>query len=263
MPYLRRSLLLVAAAASMLAGVAVVLPNGAHAQTAAQTITVSAAASLTEALREIGTRFEAGKPGVTVRFNFAASGVLIQQIIQGAPVDVFVSADQDTMARGIEQKVLDASTRRDFAGNTVVMITPAQGAPTLATLADLRRADIRRIAIGKPATVPVGRYAKQALDAANLWAAVEPKLVFADNVRQVLDYVARGEVEAGFVYVTDAQAMKAPVRVVTPLTGHSPVTYPAAVVADSRQPALAREFHAFLTGTEAQAILARHGFSKP
>jgi molybdate transport system substrate-binding protein len=110
---------------------------------------------------------------------------------------------------------------------------------------------VRHIAIGKPATVPVGRYAKQVLDATGLWAAVEPKLVFADNVRQVLDYVARGEAEAGFVYRTDAQVMRNQVRVVLAATGHSPVTYPAAVVADSRQPVLAREFHAHLFGTEA------------
>lgn len=236
------------------------LPPGAAAQ---QQLTVSAAASLTEALREIGTRFEARKPGVTVRFNFAASGVLIQQILQGAPVDVFVSADPETMARGIEQKVLDASTRFDFAANTLVMITAAQGAPALASLADLGRSEVRRVAVGKLATVPAGRYTRQALDSANLWAAVEPKIVFADNVRQVLDYVARGEVEAGFVYRTDAELMKDRVRIVLAAGGHSPITYPAAVVAESRQPALAREFHAFLSGAEARAILARFGFGRP
>lgn len=229
----------------------------------AQQLTVSAAASLTEAFREIGTRFEARKPGATVRFNFAASGVLIQQIIQGAPVDVFVSADQETMDRGVKEKVLDPATRRDFTGNSVVMVAPAQGAPALAALADLAKPEVRRIAVGKPATVPVGRYAKQVLDAARLWEPLEPKLVFADNVRQVLDYVARGEVEAGFVYRTDAELMKDKVRVVLTAQGHSPVTYPAAVATDSRQAALAREFVNFLFTAEAQGVLARYGFSKP
>lgn len=239
----------------------------------AQVLTVSAAASLTDAMREIGARFEAARPGATVRFNFAASGVLVQQIVQGAPVDVFVAADQETLARGIEQKVLDASTKRDFASNTLVMIAPASGPVSaqdspatlgsLTTLADLTRPEVRRIAIGKIATVPVGRYAKQALDTAGLWPRIEPKLVYADSVRQVLDYVARGEVEAGFVYRTDALLMKDKVRVVLEATGHSLVTYPAAVVAESRQPALAREFHAFLFGAEARAILARHGFGTP
>jgi molybdate transport system substrate-binding protein len=230
---------------------------------AAQTLTVSAAASLTDALREIGARFEAARPGATVRLNFASSGVLIQQIVQGAPVDVFVSADQETMARGIEQKVLDAASKRDFASNTLVMVVPSQGAPALAALADLGKPEVRRIALGKLATVPAGRYARQALESAGLWAAAEPKIVFADNVRQVLDYVARGEVEAGFVYRTDAALMKDKVRVVLTVGGHAPIAYPAAVVAESRQPALAREFHRFLFGAEAQTILARFGFASP
>lgn len=226
----------------------------------AQQLTVSAAASLTEAFREIGTRFEAHKPGATVRFNFAASGVLIQQIVQGAPVDVFVSADQETLDRGVKEKVLDASTRRDFASNTLVMIAPLQGAPALAKVGDLAAPEVKRIAVGKLATVPVGRYTKQALDAAKLWETLEPKFVFADNVRQVLDYVARGEVEAGFVYRTDAELMKDKVRVVLTTGHHAPVTYPAAVVSDSKQPALAREFVGFLFTPEAQGILTRYGF---
>ncbi len=229
----------------------------------AQQITVSAAASLTDAFREIGTRFEAARPGVTVRFNFAASGVLIQQVLQGAPVDVFASADQETMARGIDQKVLDAATRRNFAANTLVMIVPAQGGPALAQLADLSGPAVRRIAMGKPATSPAGRYTKEVLDRAKLYTALEPKIVFADTVRQVLDYVARGEVEAGFVYRTDAEVQKDKVRVALTAAGHAPITYPAAVVSDSRQPALARAFVDFLSGSEAQAILTRHGFSRP
>lgn len=230
---------------------------------AAQPITVSAAASLTEAFREIGPRFEAARPGVTVRFNFAASGVLIQQIVQGAPVDVFVSADQETMDRGVREQVLDPRTRRDFARNTLVMVAPAQGAPALAGPADLTRPEVRRIAVGKLATVPVGRYTKEALEAARVWAAVEPKVVFADNVRQVLDYVARGEVEAGFVYQTDAALVRDRVRVVATLGGHSPITYPAAVVTESRGRTPAAQFVEFLSSAEAQAILAKHGFRKP
>ncbi|KPF69156.1 molybdate ABC transporter substrate-binding protein [beta proteobacterium AAP99] len=240
------------------------LPLTAHAQQpSAQQLTVSAAASLTDAMREIGSRFESTRPGVTVRFNFASSGALVQQIIQGAPVDVFASADQETMDRGVAQKVIDAATRRDFASNTLVLISPVQSAPALTRLADMGRPEVKRIAVGKPATVPVGRYTQQALTAAQLWAALEAKMVFADNVRQVLDYVARGEVEAGFVYRTDAEIMKDKVRVTLTATGHSPITYPVAVVAGSRQAALAREFAAYLNGAEAQAVLTRLGFGKP
>ena len=233
---------------------------------AAQQLTVSAAASLTDAFKEIGPRFEAVKPGASVRFNFAASGVLIQQISQGAPVDIFVSADQETMNRGIERKLLDADTRRDFAANTLVLIVPAQGVPSEASvsqLADLASPAVKRIAIGKTATVPVGRYSQQALEAAGLWATLEARLVQSDSVRQVLDYVARGEVEAGFVYRTDAALMPDKVRIVQTLQGHAPVRYPLALVSDGRNKALAREFAAYLLAAEAQGILARHGFDKP
>jgi len=229
----------------------------------AQQLTVSAAASLTDAFKELAPKFEATKPGATLRFNFAASGVLLQQIAQGAPVDVFASADQETMNRGAEQKLIAADTRRDFAANSLVLITPVQGSPAIAALADLGKPDVKRIAVGKVASVPVGRYTQQALEGAQLWAGLQPKLVFADNVRQVLDYVSRGEAEAGFVYRTDAELLKDKVRIAMTVGNHAPVTYPAAVVADSRQAALARDFVAFLGGAEAQAVLAKYGFGKP
>lgn len=229
----------------------------------AQQLTISAAASLTDAFKELAPRFEAAQPGVTLRFNFAASGVLLQQLSQGAPVDVFVSADQETMDRAAGQKLVDPATRANFAANSLVLVEPAQGAVGLKALQDLTRPEVKRIAIGKLATVPVGRYTKQSLDSARLWPTLEPRFVQADNVRQVLDYVARGEVEAGFVYRTDAALMPDKVRIVLTVPGHDPVTYPAAVVADSRQAALARAFVAFLSGDTAQQILARYGFSKP
>jgi molybdate transport system substrate-binding protein len=226
-------------------------------------LTVSAAASLTEALKDIGARFEAARPGVSLRFNFAASGTLLQQIARGAPADVFVSADEESVARGVESRLLDAMTRRVFAGNAVVLVRPAQASVGLATVADLQRPEVQRIAVGKPASVPVGRYTQQGLAAAGLWDVLQPKIVPADSVRQVLDYVARGEVEAGFVYATDAAVMQGKVAVVAVLTGHSRVVYPAAVVAESRQSALAAEFVAFLTQPAAQDVLARRGFTRP
>ncbi|KQY81564.1 molybdate ABC transporter substrate-binding protein [Pelomonas sp. Root1444] len=227
----------------------------------AQQLTVSAAASLTDAFKAIAPRFEAARPGATVRFNFAASGVLLQQIAQGAPVDVFASADQETMDRAAAQKLVAAGTRRDFAANSLVLVTPPGGA--VASMRDLAGAGVKRIAIGKPASVPVGRYTQQALENARLWAGLQPKLVFADNVRQVLDYVSRGEVEAGFVYRTDAELARGKVGIAMTVAGHAPVSYPAAVVADSRQAALARDFVAFLGAAEAQGILAKHGFDRP
>ncbi|PLC06305.1 molybdate ABC transporter substrate-binding protein [Variovorax sp. RO1] len=230
---------------------------------AAQQITVSAAASLTDAFKEIGPKFEAAKAGSTVRFNFAASGVLLQQIGQGAPVDVFASADQDTMNRGADQKLIDTATRKDFVTNSLVLVEPAQGAVGLKSLQDLSGASVKRIAVGKTATVPVGRYTKQVLDNAKLWTVLEPKFVQADSVRQVLDYVSRGEVEAGFVYRTDAAVAGDKVKVAFTPTGHTPVTYPIAVVAESRQRALAGDFIAFLSTPAAQEVLTRYGFGKP
>ena len=230
---------------------------------AAQQITVSAAASLTDAFKELGPRFEAAKPGARVRFNFAASGVLLQQMAQGAPVDVFASADQETMDRAAVQKLVDADTRRNFAGNSLVLVGPLRDAAGVKSLQDLAGAGVRKIAIGKTATVPVGRYTRQVLEGPGLWSVLEPKFVQADSVRQVLDYVARGEVEAGFVYRTDAAAQAAKLRVVLAPGGGAPVRYPAAVVADSRQQALAREFVAFLSSDIAREVLARHGFGAP
>lgn len=230
---------------------------------AAQQLTVSAAASLTDAFKALGPRFEATRPGASVRFNFAASGVLLQQIQQGAPVDVFASADQETMDRAVAQKLVDPATRRDFAANTLVLIEPLQGGAGVKSLQDLSGAGVKRIAVGKLATVPAGRYTRQSLDGANLWSTLEPKFVHADNVRQVLDYVARGEVEAGFVYRTDAASMSDKVRIALTAGGHTPVTYPAAVVAESRQQALARDFAAFLSSDAARQILDRYGFARP
>jgi molybdate transport system substrate-binding protein len=230
---------------------------------AAQQITVSAAASLTDAFKELGPQFEAGKPGATVRFNFAASGVLLQQIGQGAPVDVFASADQETMDRAATQKLIDTATRKDFASNSLVLIEPAKDGPEIKALQDLSGPAVKKIAVGKVATVPVGRYTKQVLDGAGLWSALEPKFVQADSVRQVLDYVSRGEVEAGFVYRTDAAVMGDKVKIALTPTGHTPVTYPVAVIGDSKQKALAADFISFLSSDAAQAVLSRYGFGKP
>lgn len=230
---------------------------------AAQQITVSAAASLTDAFKELAPRFEAAHPGATVRYNFAASGTLLQQIAQGAPVDVFASADQETMDRGAAQKLVDPATRANFVTNSLVLIAPAQDGAGIKTLQDLAGPAVRKIAVGKTATVPVGRYTRQVLEAANLWTVLEPKFVQADSVRQVLDYVSRGEAEAGFVYRTDAAIAGDKVKVVLTPTGHTPVSYPVAVVADSQRKALAKNFIAFLGSDAGQQVLARYGFGKP
>ena len=139
----------------------------------------------------------AARPGVTLRYNFGASGDLQKQIEAGAPIDVFLSAAQRQMDELEKQNLIVAATRRAFARNVLVVIKPADSRIDIAKPADLLDARVGRIVIGSPKTVPAGQYAEESLRALGLWDRLQPKLVFAENVRQALDYVARGEVDAG------------------------------------------------------------------
>ena len=245
-----------------LAAVIAVLAMATSTLALAQDLLVSAAASLTNAFNDIGKQFEATSPGTKVTFNFASSDVLVSQIAKGAPADVFASADEIAMNRGEKEGVIASGTRRDFASNVLVAIVPASSKIPLKAITELAGPAVKRIAIGTPQTVPAGRYAKEALESAGVWGAVEPKLVFTQNVRQALDYVAREEVDAGFVYATDAVIMPERVKVVfAPLK--KPVRYPIAVVKDSRNAKLAQAFVAFVDGAEGRKMLARHGFRAP
>ncbi|MEO6361766.1 MAG: molybdate ABC transporter substrate-binding protein [Caldimonas sp.] len=224
-------------------------------------LTVSAAASLGPPFRDIAAAFEKEHPGTRVRLNLAASGQLLQQIAQGAPVDVFASADEATMNEAGRQQLVVASTRVDFAGNALVVVVPADARVVPRRLADLRGDTFRRIAIGAPGSVPAGRYARAALEKAGLWAAIGARSVGAQSVRQALDYVARGEADAGFVYATDAASLSDKVRVAFSVPTDPPVVYPMAQVAASRSGDLARRFIASVAAAPGQAILARHGFA--
>ncbi|HSQ72543.1 MAG TPA: molybdate ABC transporter substrate-binding protein [Rubrivivax sp.] len=230
---------------------------------AAQPLNVAAAASLTEAMGDVARAFEATRAGVTVQLRFGASGALLQDIADGQPADVFASADADTLARGIQRRLLVADTQREFATNSLVLIVPTDRNSPVQRLQDLARPEVRRIAMGRTATVPAGRYAKQAIDALRLWPALQQKLVAGDSVRAVLEAVASGDADAGFVYATDAALAGPRVRVVQTLAVQTPVRYPATVVAASSQPALARDFVLFLNQPAARAIFARHGFGAP
>ncbi len=224
---------------------------------------VSAAASLTNALREVGRSFEDARRGNKVTFNFASSGALLAQIAKGAPADVFASADTATMDRAEEQGLLAAGTRRILLHNKLVLIVPAVSPVVPSDLASLDNAAVRRIALGNPASVPAGRYAREALEVAGLWLKLEPKYILAQNVRQALDYVARGEVDAGIVYATDAAIMRDKVRVAGEIATTTPIVYPVAVVKDSRNRPLAEAFVEFLGSGAAQATFKRYGFSQP
>jgi molybdate transport system substrate-binding protein len=226
-------------------------------------LTVSAASSLTNAMRDIAPLFEAAHPGTQVQLNFGASGALLQQIAKGAPADVFASADQETMNQAQTQGLLQTEQRRDFASNALVVVVPTASAKAPTALTDLSQPDYARIAIGLPASVPVGRYTKGVMEAAGLWGAIEPKMIGANNVRQALDYVARGEVDAGFVYATDAALMADKVKVALRVPTAQPILYPVAPLAGAPNAEAARRFVDFLVTPPAQAVLARYGFGKP
>jgi len=235
------------------------------AATAAQAaeLTVSAAASLTNAFKDIGAAYEAQNPGTKLLFNFAASGALLQQIAKGAPVDVFASADQETMDQAQQQQLVKPETRHNFAGNSLVVIVPGDSPLALKAVQDLLAPKVMRIAIGVPASVPVGRYTKGVLEKAGVWARVEAKMIGAASVRQALDYVARGEVDAGVVYATDAALMPDKVKVAFTVPTQVPVLYPVASVAGSTNAADAGKFTAFVLSAPAQAILVKYGFTRP
>jgi molybdate transport system substrate-binding protein len=243
--------------------VALVLAAGLSFSVRAADLTVSAAASLTNAFRDLAPLFEAANPGAKVQFNFAASGPLLQQIVKGAPVDVFVSADQETMDQAQTQGFVQGAQRRNFVSNSLVVVVPVAGVNVPKSVNDLAQPAYQRVAIGLPASVPVGRYTKGVLEAAGLWATIEPKMIGAQNVRQALDYVARGEVDAGFVYSTDASLMHDKVKVALTVPATKPILYPAAPIAASPNAALAQRFVEFLVGSQAQAVLAKYGFGKP
>jgi molybdate transport system substrate-binding protein len=187
---------------------------------------------------------------------------LLAQIAQGAPVDIFVSADQKTMDDAATKKLIDPATRVTFLKNDLVIAVPA-GSPVVSSLQALTNPGVKRIGIGNPDTVPVGRYAKAALGKAGLWDTLQPKYIMGESVRQVLDYLVRGEVDAGFVYATDAKKAGAKVAVSNVVALDQPVTYPMAMTATAKDKKLAKIFMDFVIGPEGQKALAARGFSKP
>ncbi len=226
-------------------------------------ITVSAAASLTSAFKEIAHSYELLYPGAKVALNFGASGSLLQQIAKGAAVDVLATADQETMDLAGKQGLLRQGERHDFARNLLVVVVPAGSARDIERIQDLAQPAIQRIAIGHPASVPAGRYAKHALEQARSWRTVEPKIINTQNVRQALDYVARGEVDAGFVYATDAALVPGKVRSAFSVALDVPIRYPVSTLARAPNLVEAKRFTAYLMSPAGQAVLARHGFSQP
>lgn len=224
---------------------------------------VSAAASLKDVLEEIRLLYQKAAPGVKVTFNFGASGALLQQIEQGAPVDVFISAANRQMDALDQKGQLIPGTRSNLASNRLVLIGP-RNSKAVSNFQSLTRSTVRRIAIGEPRSVPAGQYAEQVLQKLKLLDAVKSKFVYGNNVRQVLAGVESGNVDAGMVYATDAK-ISDQVRVVAIADNalHSPIVYPMAALKQSRKPDAARSFLKFLSSQEARRVLRKYGFIVP
>jgi molybdate transport system substrate-binding protein len=229
----------------------------------AQELTVFAAASLTDAMKDISTQWaQAGHP--PLRMSFGSSSTLARQIEQGAPVNLFASADENWMNYLADKQLIAADTREDLLGNDLVLVVPADK-PQHVTIG--RGFDLLgllgpngRLATGDPAHVPVGIYAEQALRKLGIWDAVAPRLARTDDVRAALLLVERGEAPAGIVYATDAAVSKAVmVAGVFPADSHDPVSYPFAVIKAGDTPE-ARSLMTFLAGPQARAVFVQRGF---
>ena len=233
-----------------------------RAAAAADAIVVSAAASLKNAFEQIGSLYAAAAGDARAVFNFGASGDLMAQIRGGAPADVFAAAAAKDMDDLEAESALLPGTRADFAANEIVLVVPAASTARASSFADLTRPVFARIGIVNPKTSPAGRYAEEVFTSAAIAETVRPKLVLAENVRQVLDYVARGEVDAGVVYATDAAIRPQEVKVaaVAPAGSHQLVLYPIAVLKGAPHPEAAKAFVAAVRSDAGLAILARFGF---
>jgi len=224
-------------------------------------LTISAAVSLKDALDAVTPLFAKVQPSISLHYNLGASGTLQEQIEQGAPVDVYISASPDQMNTLDKQGLLLPGTRRDLLRNSIVLIAPSSSTG-VSDFKDLLKPQVKIVAIGEPQTVPAGKYAQEVLTHFGLYDSLKPKFVFAKDVRQVLTYVASGNADAGIVYATDAETTNQVKVVATaPDDSHAAVLYPVAILKDAKNVAAAKEFENFLQSPAAQAVFERYGFS--
>lgn len=222
-------------------------------------LTISAATSLQEALNEIKATFEKEHSNVKVNYNFGASGALQQQIAQGAPVDLFFSAAEDKFDKLVQDGLIDKSKGTDLVGNELVLVVPNDSKKDVKAFEDLTKTD--KISIGTPEAVPAGQYAKETLEKLNVWTAIEGKVVYAKDVRQVLTYVETNNVDAGIVYKTDALiSQKVKIVATAEDNTHAPIIYPLGVIKDSKYPKEAQLFYDYLQNETSMKTLEKYGF---
>ncbi len=226
-------------------------------------LTISAAASLSDCLADIEKKFNKMHPSVSLLFNFGGSGSLQQQILNGAPVDLYIFADKDKANKLVEEDLVIEETNKELLGNSLVLIVPKTSKKPINTLEDLLHSDLEKIAVGTPETVPAGKYTKQALIETGLWNKLndQGKFVPTKDVRQVLTYVETNNVDAGFVYHTDAiQSAKVIIITEIPASTHDPIVYSTGVLRSSKHINEATIFSDFLLGEQAKAIFTKYGF---
>lgn len=223
-------------------------------------ILVSAAASLSDVLAEVASAFEAADPSIKVRLNVGSSGALARQIEHGAPVDLVILADATLLDRLVRSELIAPEDAYPLLRNELVLIRP-ESSTCLTRWDDLRLPCARRIALGNPAHVPAGAYGKSLLEQFHLWPDLTDRLVFGEDVRQVMTLVAAGEADAGVVYNTDASAST---RVVVvdraPAGSHPPIIYPLAILRDAPHPKEARRFSEYLRSSASGEIFRGYGF---
>ncbi|MDM9383859.1 molybdate ABC transporter substrate-binding protein [Chlorogloeopsis sp. ULAP01] len=224
---------------------------------------VSAAASLKDVMEEIKPIYQQSKPNINIKYNFGASGALLQQIQQGAPVDVFISAANKQMDTLEQSGQLLDNTRNILAKNRLVLIVPSN-VTGVSSFNNLKDSKIKKIAIGEPRSVPAGQYAEQVLQKLGIYEQIKPKFVYANNVRQVLAAVESGNADAGLVYITDAKISdKIKVVATADERYHSPIIYPVAVLKRSKNTQVAQDFVKFLSSDQAKGVLKKYGFVLP
>ncbi|WP_435921885.1 molybdate ABC transporter substrate-binding protein [Paenibacillus sp. DYY-L-2] len=226
------------------------------------TLTISAAASLKESMEEIASLYEKEHENIKLTMNFGASGSLQKQIEQGAPADLFVSAGQKQMNALIEGKYVTEDSKIDLLRNQLVLVVPSDADAVPGSLDDLSQSGFDKIALGEPEVVPAGSYTKESLEHEQLWEPLQPKMVFAKDVTQVLTYVESGNADAGFVYESDAKlSSKVKTAFVIDEASHAPIVYPAGIIAATKYSDDAKEFLAFLQTPAAREIFLKNGFT--
>ncbi|MDM5331433.1 molybdate ABC transporter substrate-binding protein [Neobacillus sp. CF12] len=255
-----KSFFLAGIAIIVLLGISACSPKESH-QTKPVELTISAAASLNESLIEIKKIFEKENQQIKILYNIGSSGALKQQILQGAPVDLFLSASQEHFIALTQEGLIDKQNQTELLGNKLVLITNKENSAKINGFIDLNSGQIKKIAIGIPESVPAGKYAKQTLQNSGIWEQIHTKVIQTKDVRQVLTYVETGNVDAGIVYMTDVKVSdKVKVVAVAEEQSHDPIIYPGGIITSTSNKKEAELFLSYLQSNTAKTIFEKYGF---